>query len=162
VGSCSTFGELLDQVATDTGDGLALWGVPYETLAGMAALSPHGGCTLWVVTYAVEPSPDVPGLGVAALPSAERVRHGLRIALVDRPGDLELRLTRRISAVDGGFAWDVAAALEALHRSVPPGPAMLKDVVSNLRQTARATGADAVAATDDLIAFARRRRLRNT
>jgi hypothetical protein len=39
---------------------------------------------------------------------------------------------------------------------------MLNDVVRNLRLRARANDADDVAATQDLIAFARRRRLRNT
>ena len=64
--------------------------------------------------------------------------------------------------MDSRFAGNVAAALEALHRSVPPRTAMMNDVVRNLRPRARADDADDVAATEDLIAFARRRRLRNT
>ncbi|MGO9083075.1 MAG: hypothetical protein ACLQDY_29285 [Streptosporangiaceae bacterium] len=159
--ACATFGDLLDQVVADVGDALALWRVPYETLAGTAALSPHGGCTLWVVTYAVEPSPGTAGLSLEALPpGAERARHDLRVALVDRTGELELRVTHRIRAVNGAFAGKVGPALEALHRSVPPRPAMLNDVVSNLRQAAGASGACEPAAAEDLIAFAQRRRLR--
>jgi hypothetical protein len=163
VASCATFGDLLDQVTTDVGAGLALWRVPYETLAGTAAQSPHGGWMLWVVTYAVEPVPEASGLGAETLaPGTDRARHDLRIALVDRLDKLELRLTHRIRAVDGGFAGNVAVALETLHRSVPPRPAMLSEVVSNLRQAAGSRAVDDAAASEDLIAFARRRRLRST
>jgi hypothetical protein len=161
VGIPGRFADLLDRVMTDVSDALAVRHMPYEAVVGNATHSRLGGHVLWVVTYAAEPWPRIPGLVIEPLPlEGDEARHDLRVALVDQGGHLEIRVTHRLSTVDAGFTRAVAVALDRLYRDVPAGDARCDQIVRDLRQRPGAVRVRPDPPDENLAEVARRRRNR--